>query len=123
MGCETQAKACRETRLFTRLGRQRGNPPGPWRLGFASLRRVKPFYRPRSDPTRLSHTRTAGCRLSAPDRRFATPLPHNPDEQIGWCLPPLRRPARVRTLPSPLDVDDGSPPSLLFHLPAPLREP
>jgi hypothetical protein len=69
--------------LVSRLGLQRGNLPGPWRSGYASLRRAKLPGRPHSDPTYLARIRKPECRPSAPGRRFATLPPHNPRGQQG----------------------------------------
>src|ERR1700692_4295801 len=123
IGCDIQPELFCKTRLVRRLGRQRGNLPGPSWSDLAILRRVKLFPRPHSGPTHLFRIHRWECPLSAPDLRFATPLPHSPHGQTVWGLRPSRRPARVRTHPSHRDGDDGWPPSLLSPLSAPRPEP
>src|SRR5262245_18781353 len=91
--------------------------------GCATLRRVKRVDRLHPAPRIPAHTHKLECLSSAPGRRFATPLPHNPRGQRELSLPPWRRLIGVRTRPSHRPAGGGSPASPPPVRSSPHRDP
>src|SRR5215475_2271822 len=84
-------------------------PPPSLSSDYANLqgaKRVEGFH---SAPMCPAHIRAQQCPPSAPDRRFAMPLPHNPRGQTASRLPPWLHLAAVRTRPSHRPAGGGSP--------------